>query len=114
MGWQPSRTSQNMDLDSSVAMITEEGGLDFLVYYGRLHDKARSVEHHGDHLYGTESAEDDETISIDLSKVPARVKCLAFIVNIYKSGQARADALRCARHSYPADGDQLAAGARAV
>ena len=92
MGWKPSRTSHNMDLDASVVMIEKNGHIKELIYYGRLSDASNSIKHHGDNLtgsvkYGEES--DDEQISVDLSKVPSSVQCLAFIVNIYECNSRR-------------------------
>ena len=87
MGWKPSRTSDNMDLDASVVMIEKNGHINELIYYGHLDDASNSIKHHGDNLTGSEKygeETDDEQISIDLSKVPTNVQCLAFIVNIYQ------------------------------
>lgn len=85
MGWRPSVTSESMDLDSSVVLINESGAVDELVYYGHLSDCSGAIEHHGDNLYGSETSEDDENITINLSKLPRKIKCLAFIVNIYEA-----------------------------
>ncbi len=88
MGWNPSETSHNMDLDSSVVMIKGNAEILETVYFGNLSDKSGGIKHYGDNLvgsekYGNDREKDDENISIDLSRVPQSVKCLAFIVNIY-------------------------------
>lgn len=90
MGWRPSLTSHNMDLDSSVAMIRKNGTLYDTVYFGHLSDAAGSIRHHGDNLTGSvkiDRQSDDENISVSLAKVPAEVQCLAFFVNIYKANE---------------------------
>lgn len=89
MGWKPSKTSDNMDLDASVVMIETNGDIHDTVYFGNLTDSAKSIKHFGDNVTGSDkvnSEQDDENISIDLSQVPLSVKCLAFIVNIYECG----------------------------
>lgn len=92
MGWQPSRTSHSMDLDSSVVMLNQSGTINSLIYFGHLRDRDNSVIHHGDNLTGSvkyNGVSDDENISIDLSLVPKGVTCLVFIVNIYKAYKRR-------------------------
>lgn len=92
MGWKPSRTSDNMDLDASVVMIEKNGHIKEVIYYRNLHDASNSIIHHGDNITGSEKYDeefDDEQISIDLSKVPLSVQCLAFIVNIFQCESRR-------------------------
>lgn len=88
MGWSPSVFGANMDLDSSVVMINARGAVEELVYFGNLKDRRGSIQHYGDNLYGSKKTQgqqdkDDENITVDLSRVPSQVQCLAFVVNIY-------------------------------
>ena len=88
MGWKPSTTSHNMDLDSTVVMVDSNGRIHETIYFGHKDDAVNSIHHHGDNLVGSEKGindqdRDDENISIDLDKVPVNVKALAFVVNIY-------------------------------
>jgi len=88
VGWRPSLSGANMDLDASAAMLSNSNSLYETVCYWNLDDNAHSIHHHGDSTTGSEkdqySDADDEVISIDLDKVPKNVSCIAFIVNIYK------------------------------
>lgn len=89
MGWKPSKTSHNMDLDSSVIMVNSNGGIHETIYFSHKDDADGSIHHHGDNLEGSEKDfahrdKDDENISINLDRVPANVKALAFVVNIYR------------------------------
>lgn len=80
VGWDPSQSGDNMDVDSSVIMLgrnTKE-----TVYFGRKEDSAYSIQHHGDNLTGR-GDDADETIDINLNKVPSKYDKLAVVINIY-------------------------------
>lgn len=80
-------TTPDMDCDASVFMLKDNekmtSGKDGLIYFGHTTSKCGSVHHTGDNLTG-EGEGDDETIIVDLKKVPSSVQKLVFVVNIYK------------------------------
>jgi tellurium resistance protein TerD len=85
LGWRArSTTGADFDLDAS-ALLCGNGrvlGDDYFVFYNNLTSPDGSVEHTGDDLTGG-SGGDDETILVDLSKVPANVDKVVFPVSIY-------------------------------
>ncbi|MEU1956592.1 TerD family protein [Nocardia rhamnosiphila] len=89
LGWDPvqqrglfgSRTV-DIDLDASVVMFADMNPVD-VAYYGQLTSKDGSVRHQGDNLTG-EGAGDDEVILVDLTRLPAHVNNLIFVVTSYK------------------------------
>jgi stress response protein SCP2 len=77
--------AQNIDCDASVIMLGENDRLqnnNDVVYFGNLRSRCGSVQHSGDNLTG-EGDGDDEQIMVDLSRVPANIQKLVFVVNIY-------------------------------
>ncbi|MFC8046101.1 TerD family protein [Nocardia sp. NPDC057353] len=89
LGWDPVRTrgmfgsrTVDIDLDASVTMFADNNLVD-VAYYGQLSSKDGSVRHQGDNLTG-EGEGDDEVILVDLTRVPAHVSTLLFIVTSYK------------------------------
>ncbi|WP_280547519.1 TerD family protein [Halomonas sp. 11-S5] len=86
LGWDPRVTDgKEFDLDASVFICGEDGkvrsDVDF-VFYNNKTGADGSVEHQGDNKTG-EGEGDDEQVKIDLSKIPADVKKLAFAVTIH-------------------------------
>ncbi|WP_425447286.1 TerD family protein [Dethiothermospora halolimnae] len=81
-----SATAPDMDCDASVFMLEDNekmtSGKDGLIYYGHKTSRCGSVHHTGDNLTG-EGEGDDETIIVDLNKVPSNINKLVFVVNIY-------------------------------
>lgn len=90
LGWNPRATDgKAFDLDA-VAFITGEDGKvradgDF-VFFNQKVSPCGSVTHNGDNRTG-EGEGDDETISVDLSKVPADVAKIVFAVTIHEGQQ---------------------------
>lgn len=89
LGWDPVQTrgmfgnrTVDIDLDASVIMFADANPADF-AYYGQLSSKDGSVRHQGDNLTG-EGEGDDEVILVDLTRVPAHITTLLFIVTSYK------------------------------
>ncbi|QDX92678.1 TerD family protein [Brevibacillus laterosporus] len=98
LGWDPVKKSAgflgglfgggqvaNIDCDASVIMLAENDQLSRdkdVIYFGNKNSACGSVIHAGDNLTGDGDG-DDETITIDLSRVPQNIKKLVFIVNIY-------------------------------
>ncbi|WNS73914.1 TerD family protein [Bacillus sp. DTU_2020_1000418_1_SI_GHA_SEK_038] len=75
----------NIDCDASVIMLDENDKIrnnSDVIYFGNLKSKDGSIQHTGDNLTGDGDG-DDEQILIDLSRVPAQVQKLVFVVNIY-------------------------------
>lgn len=78
-------SNANIDCDASVIMLGENDKLrnnQDVVYFGNLKSRCGSVQHSGDNLTGDGDG-DDEQIMVDLSKVPANIHKLVFVVNIY-------------------------------
>lgn len=91
LGWNPRVTDgAAFDLDAIAFLVNENGRVradnDF-IFFNNLKSSDGSVVHNGDNRTG-EGAGDDETLSVDLSKVPADVAKVIFAVTIYE-GQAR-------------------------
>jgi stress response protein SCP2 len=89
LGWDPVRNrgmfgnrTVDVDLDASVVMFADMNVVD-VAYYGQLTSKDGSIRHQGDNLTG-EGEGDDEVILVDLTRVPAHVNTLLFIVTSYK------------------------------
>nr|WP_263326013.1 TerD family protein [Neobacillus sp. Marseille-Q6967] len=75
----------NVDCDASVIMIGPNDRVQSnqdVIYFGNLKSRDGSVQHSGDNLTG-DGEGDDEQIMIDLSRVPANIQKLVFVVNIY-------------------------------
>jgi tellurium resistance protein TerD len=88
LGWDARATDGvDFDLDASVFMLTPAGkvrsDVDF-IYYNNKKSADGSVEHMGDNQTGSAEG-DDETILIDLSKVPADVDKVAVAVTIHEA-----------------------------
>lgn len=89
VGWDPvSRggmfggKAPDIDLDASVVLFSDMSPVD-VVYYSSLTSKDGSIRHQGDNLTG-EGNGDDEVIVVDLTRIPAYVTTLLFIVTSYK------------------------------
>ncbi|WP_278261032.1 TerD family protein [Nocardia sp. AG03] len=89
LGWDPVQTrgmfgnrTVDIDLDASVCLFADNNLVD-VAYYGQLSSKDGSVRHQGDNLTG-EGDGDDEMILVDLTRIPAHISTLLFIVTSYK------------------------------
>jgi tellurium resistance protein TerD len=85
LGWDPRASDgQQFDLDASAFLLTASGKVrgdhDF-IFYNQLRSAEGSVEHTGDNRTG-EGDGDDESIKIDLSRVPADITKIAVSVTI--------------------------------
>lgn len=90
LGWDPRVTDgQAFDLDGSLFMLNASGKVradsDFIFYNNKVSTDG-SVTHQGDNTTG-EGDGDDETVEVDLSKVPADVDKLAVCVTIHEAEQ---------------------------
>ena len=88
LGWDARATDgQDFDLDASCFMLGANGKVrsdsDF-IFYNNLKSADGSVEHTGDNRTGAGEG-DDETINVDLLKVPTDVSKLAVAVTIHEA-----------------------------
>ncbi|MFE3251951.1 TerD family protein [Streptomyces sp. NPDC059209] len=82
LGWEPAFRGKDIDLDASViAYGPNRNHLDSC-YFGKLTILGGSIKHSGDNLTG-EGAGDDETIVVDLGRLPAEATGLVFTVNSF-------------------------------
>lgn len=91
LGWNPRVTDGTaFDLDAIAFLVNENGKVradnDF-IFFNNLKSSDGSVVHNGDNRTG-EGHGDDETLSVDLSMVPADISKVIFAVTIY-DGQTR-------------------------
>ncbi|MES3024978.1 MAG: TerD family protein [Pseudomonadota bacterium] len=86
LGWDPRATDgASFDLDGSAFMLKADakvrGDSDF-IFYNNLKSTDGSVVHAGDNTTGGGDG-DDESLTIDLAKVPAEVDKVSFCVTIH-------------------------------
>ncbi|MYM81376.1 chemical-damaging agent resistance protein C [Duganella sp. FT50W] len=91
LGWDVRSTDGSpFDLDGSAFLLKVDGKVrndsDF-IFYNNLKSADQSVAHSGDNRTG-DGAGDDETVTIDLTKVPADVDRIAICATIHE-GDAR-------------------------
>lgn len=93
IGWDVNQfdTGGDFDLDSAAFLLTDSGKVsrqeDF-IFFGNLMHPSGAVEHRGDNLTG-EGEGDDESILVDLSKVPSNLTRIVFTVTIYEAEARR-------------------------
>ncbi|GAA3618929.1 TerD family protein [Streptomyces chitinivorans] len=115
LGWKArSTTGADFDLDAS-ALLCASGrvlGDEYFVFYNNLTSPEGSVEHTGDELVGGTGGGDDETILVDLTRVPQQADKVVFAVSIHDA-EARRQSFGQVTDAYirvvnQADGDELA------
>ncbi len=74
--------TQTIDLDASALLFDARGSLVDQVWFQQLRSKDGSVQHTGDNLTG-DGEGDDESIKVDLGRVPDQVATLVFTVNSF-------------------------------
>jgi stress response protein SCP2 len=86
IGWDPANGGDNMDVDSSVVVLSPDQSSYDLVYFGDKKHNSGCVIHHGDNLTGDGDVQDgdDENISVYLNRVPQNRDKLVFVLNIFK------------------------------
>lgn len=88
LGWDARATDgQDFDLDASLFMVKADGkvpGDAFFIFYNQAKSPEGSVEHTGDNRTGAGEG-DDETIKVNLSKVPADIQRLVVTVTIHEA-----------------------------
>ncbi|MBQ7814755.1 MAG: TerD family protein [Thermoguttaceae bacterium] len=92
LGWDPrSDGGPKFDLDASCFLLGENGFVRSqrdLVFYGQTQSACGSVVYGGDNRDGVGDG-DDETFDVDLTRLPADVAKLLFVVTIYKAGERK-------------------------
>lgn len=92
LGWDTKEGSgADFDLDASAFMLNKNGKMiseKNLVYFNNLKSPCESVVHSGDNLTGA-GAGDDETVRVQLDKVPAECEEILLVVNIYKASERK-------------------------
>lgn len=94
LGWDPNEsTGYDFDLDASAFMLGENKKLpadEFFVFYNNQKSPDGAVESSGDDLTGGNSdGGDDETLTVDLSKVDPRVNEILFTATIHDADNRR-------------------------
>lgn len=88
LGWDSRSTSgADFDLDATAFMLGEDGKVlsdQHFIFYGALKSQCGSVEHTGDNLTGDGDG-DDESIKINLQKVPQNVQTIVIAVTIHEA-----------------------------
>jgi len=92
MGWDTNATDSGVDfdLDASAFMLNATGKVvseKHFIYFNNLKSPEGCVEHTGDNLTGAGDG-DDESIKVDLSKLPNGCESITFVVTIHE-GEAR-------------------------
>jgi len=86
LGWSVnSGNGQEFDLDCSVFMLNEQKLIpseNHFIFYGNTQSPCGGVKHSGDNRKGDKDG-DDETISINTSKLSEDIKELLFVVSIH-------------------------------
>ncbi len=72
----------SIDLDASCVMFDELKRVTDTVWFRQLQSRDGSIRHSGDNRTGDGDG-DDETIHVDLNRVPSEVKSLVFTVNSF-------------------------------
>lgn len=90
LGWDPNEsTGFDFDLDASAFMLGSNKKLpqdEFFVFYNNLKSPDGAVESSGDDLTGGNSdGGDDETLTVDLTKVDPRIEEIIFTVTIHEA-----------------------------
>ena len=88
LGWDPRATDgAAFDLDGSAFLLKADakvrGDNDF-IFYNNLKSSDGSVVHNGDNTTGVGEG-DDETLLVDLSKVPSDIDKISFCVTIHEA-----------------------------
>lgn len=91
LGWDPVKAgffgklmggSDEIDLDASCILLNSDLQKIDLVWFKQLKSNDGSIKHSGDNRTGDGDG-DDETIHVDLQRLPAEVKHLVFTVNSF-------------------------------
>jgi tellurium resistance protein TerZ len=78
------KKSKSIDLDASCLLLDADRNVADTVWFRQLKSKDGSIVHTGDNLTGAGEG-DDESIIVELAKVPAAVQTLVFTVNSFSA-----------------------------
>lgn len=84
---------ESFDLDASLFMLTKKGIVkneDDFIFYNNLESSCKSVKHTGDNRTGAGEG-DDETLQVNLKKVPDYVEKLVVTVTIHEAEHRHQD-----------------------
>jgi stress response protein SCP2 len=81
LGWDPSPGKKSIDLDASA--IAYGGRKPQPVFFGHKSEFHSALLHTGDNVTG-EGEGDDEQIKVDLSKIPAEITSIVFVITSYR------------------------------
>ena len=88
LGWDPNEgTGFDFDLDASAFMLGVNKKIpkdEFFVFYNNQQSPDGAVASSGDDLTGGNSSGDDETLTVDLTKVDQRIQEIIFTVTIHE------------------------------
>jgi len=102
LGWDArTTTGTDFDLDASAIMVDSSGQVlsdGHFIFFNNKTSPDGSVEHAGDNLTG-EGDGDDETIKVNLTKVPTEVDRIVFPVSVY-DGAARSQGFGQVRNAF--------------
>jgi tellurium resistance protein TerZ len=85
--WLGIKSMEAVDLDASCATIDDNNKVLEIIYFGNLKSKNGSIKHSGDDLTGDMGGDDgldNEVITVDLTKLPAEVSKIAFVLNSFR------------------------------
>ena len=94
LGWEAGRDGDNFDLDASAILLNSRGLVNDpqdVIFYNQL-DTNRGVKSLGDNKVGSYNnvgEEDDETIVVDLDRVPMATQEILFVVTIFEAEKRR-------------------------
>lgn len=92
LGWDPRSTDgQDFDLDASAFLVNASGkvrGESDFIFYNQKESSCKSVIHTGDNRTG-EGDGDDESLVVNLPKVPTDVDKIIFVVTIHDADNRR-------------------------
>lgn len=92
LGWDPRSTDgQDFDLDASAFLVNASGkvrGESDFIFYNQKESSCKSVIHTGDNRTG-EGDGDDESLIVNLPKVPTDVDKIIFVVTIHDADNRR-------------------------
>lgn len=107
--WDPMEGTGDFDADASVVMLDKDGKAVDFIYHAQLESKDGSVLHTGDNLTGADTDEaDDESIIINLTKVPATCTRIVFLAEIYQANarnQSFGQVAKCGVRIYDGAGE---------
>jgi tellurium resistance protein TerZ len=86
-GFFGNKKMEAVDLDASCATFDSSNKISEIIYFGNLKSKNGSIRHSGDDRTGDMGGDDgldNEVITVDLSKLPAEISKIAFVLNSFR------------------------------